>query len=307
MELIFSCGIVDVDMRVSQAVLRCDSGSQRLNTIALGGVMSTGQKGNATLARVMCLGLGNFTGDKGLDARRDGLLKISLATTRTPRHPLNRHPLRQSINQNDWALQTLLHMLCKLRSLRKSIALWPPKKQQILFAQLAFDREPQQTRQLRVVAEFRMCIQRQMVGEKVDIVLQQKCQTLLHPAGNASILPAPEQAVVHHDGVSPLLNGRLDERTAGSDSGNQRPDFLTPFYLEPIGTVIFEVVWPHMRIKRIQQIMPQHMLLPGKYGPWPLQNGNFSDNSLHEEIVVVILAGCDYCAGLLVCRRHPPA
>ena len=69
-------------MRVSQAVLRCDSGSQRLNTIALGGVMSASQKGNATLARVMCLGLGNFTGDKGLDARRDGLLKISLATTR---------------------------------------------------------------------------------------------------------------------------------------------------------------------------------------------------------------------------------
>ena len=53
--------------------------------------------------------------------------------------------------------------------------------------------------ELRVVAEFGVRVERQVIRVEVDVVGQQKRQPLLHPAGDATVLAAPEQAVVNEN------------------------------------------------------------------------------------------------------------
>jgi hypothetical protein len=89
--------------------------------------------------------------------------------------------------------------------------------------------------QLRVVAQLRVRIERQVVGEQVDVVRQQQGQALLHPAGDAPVLAAPEQAVVHEDGVGAGGDGRLDQRAAGGHAGDDAPDLGRPSTCRPLG------------------------------------------------------------------------
>ena len=100
-----------------------------------------------------------------------------------------------------------------------------------------------------------MGVQRQVVGEQVDVVREQQGQALLHPAGDAAILAAPEQAVVHKDGVGLGLHRRLDQGAAGSDARNQPPHVFLALHLQPIGPVVLEPLGLEQAVEGLQELL----------------------------------------------------
>ena len=98
-----------------------------------------------------------------------------------------------------------------------------------------------------------MRIQRQVVGKQADVVRQQALQALLHPAGNASVLPAPEQAVVDKNGIGLLGNGRIDQRPAGGHAADDARNLRLALHLQAVGAVIFEAFGLQQCIERLQQ------------------------------------------------------
>jgi hypothetical protein len=77
---------------------------------------------------------------------------------------------------------------------------------------------------LRVVAQFRVRIERQMIGQQVDVVSQQSGQALTPDTGHAAILALPEIAMVHQDGIGISGHCSIQQRLAGRDTGNQAND-----------------------------------------------------------------------------------
>ncbi|MCY1546942.1 hypothetical protein D9M68_829690 [compost metagenome] len=112
---------------------------------------------------------------------------------------------------------------------------------------------PQLPGQLRVVAQLRMTVQRQVIGIQIDLVGQQARQTLLHPARDPPILPAPEQTVVHEDGIGPRTHGGIDQRPTGRHAGDQLPDMTTPFHLQPVGAIVAKQCRLQQGVQRTQQ------------------------------------------------------
>jgi hypothetical protein len=95
-----------------------------------------------------------------------------------------------------------------------------------------------------------MGVQGQVIGQQIDVMRQQQCQSLLEPTGDAAIVAAPKQAVVNQQSVSAIIKGGLDEGQAGR---HPRDDFFnlgTALYLQPVGTVVFEQL-------RLQQLVAQ--------------------------------------------------
>jgi hypothetical protein len=83
-------------------------------------------------------------------------------------------------------------------------------------------------------------IERQVVREQVDVVAQQQAQALLHPAGDAAVLAAPEQAVVNEDGVGLGVDRGLDERPAGGHAGDDLAHHGAALDLQAVGSVVLE-------------------------------------------------------------------
>jgi hypothetical protein len=99
-------------------------------------------------------------------------------------------------------------------SAKAAPSLRPPRKPRFLLAEARGGLQSQLPPELGVVAQFRVGVERQVVGEQVDVVREQQGQPLLHPAGDADVLAAPEQAVVHEDRVGPAAR-RLPRSAPG--------------------------------------------------------------------------------------------
>src|SRR5262249_8681117 len=66
----------------------------------------------------------------------------------------------------------------------------------ILFAEIPAHGPTELLSQLCVVAQHQMRVERQMIGEEIDIVLQQGRHALLSKTGHATVLALPEPAVM---------------------------------------------------------------------------------------------------------------
>ena len=124
---------------------------------------------------------------------------------------------------------------------------------QVLFAKARVGLPAQQRAQAGVIAQFRVRVQGQVVGVEVDIVGQQALQALLHPAGDAPVLPAPEQAVVHKEGVGLLRNGCVDQRTAGGHAADDARNLRLALDLQAVGAVVLEAFGLQERVQGLQQ------------------------------------------------------
>ena len=65
---------------------------------------------------------------------------------------------------------------------------------------------------LRVIAELGMVVERQMVGEQVQVIGQQQFQAPVFAAGNLRRLVAPEVAVMDQHGVGTPVERSLQKR-----------------------------------------------------------------------------------------------
>ena len=129
----------------------------------------------------------------------------------------------------------------------------PAQKAQLLLAKARRRLQAQLQAELRVVAELGVRIERQVVGEQVDVVRQQQRQPLLHPARDTAILATPEQAVVDKNGVGLRRYGRFDQRAAGRDTGDDFVDARAPFHLQAVRPMVLEARGLQQRIEGLQQ------------------------------------------------------
>ncbi len=85
-----------------------------------------------------------------------------------------------------------------------------------------------------------MGIERQVIGDQVDVMLEQARKALLHPPRHAAILPAPEQTVVDQDRISLGFDRRLDQVQARGHAADNMPDLLAPLDLQAVRPIILE-------------------------------------------------------------------
>ena len=83
---------------------------------------------------------------------------------------------------------------------------------------------------------------------------QQQGQALLHPTGHPAILTAPEQAVVHKDGVGLTGHGRFDQSQAGGHARNDALHTGPAFDLQAVGAVVLELPGLQQGVKSAQQL-----------------------------------------------------
>src|SRR5690606_2646108 len=95
--------------------------------------------------------------------------------------------------------------------------------------------------QLSVVTVLRMIVQWQMVGNEVDVVIQQLLDPVFLHVTNSLVFTFPEVAVVDKDHVCVLFDCCVDQCLAGRHTGNKGHNLLAAFNLEAIRAVILEI------------------------------------------------------------------
>ncbi len=138
---------------------------------------------------------------------------------------------------------------CKIRAIHAL-----PHKTQVLLAKAGLGLQTQPQAQLRVVAQFGVRIERQVVGKQIDIVRQQQRQPLLHPAGDAPVLSAPEQAMVDKNSICLRGNRRLDQGPAGGDAGDDFSHAGPAFHLQAVGAIVTKAPGFKQGVKSLQKL-----------------------------------------------------
>jgi hypothetical protein len=105
---------------------------------------------------------------------------------------------------------------------------------EILFAEALLDLPAEALGQLCVVAELRVAVERQMVGEEVDAGLDEGRDPGVGMPGELSRRAVPEDSVVHQDGVGAGVARALEELDAGGDAGGDLADRPASLDLEPV-------------------------------------------------------------------------
>ena len=223
---------------------------QSWGTVTLCGMVPTGQKSHPGFSGQMRLWLGNLACDERVHALFNRRLKVILRPTRTPSDTA--HRAIASTHTRHTAPKGLGHMVSQRLRARPSLRTHPHEPQ-ILLTKPPLCVQTQHTRQLGVVAQFRMGVQWQVVGKEVDAVGQQQTQPLTHPARDTPVLAAPKQTVVHHNGIGICSNGRFNQCPAGGHAADQQLDVTVAFHLQAIGAVISEFFWLKQSVKGLAQ------------------------------------------------------
>lgn len=253
-----SCRVVDVDELVLQPELRGHVLGHGGRAVALGGVMAAGQEGHAHLARVVRLRFRDLAGDEGIGAGRDRGLEVALRAAGAPGDGLDR--TMGGVDQRHGPLEHLLDMDGKRLRIGQGLAvLEAAEKTQLLLAEApgrsGMGQQAELQAELRVVAELGMRVERQVVGEEVDVAVQQQRQPLLHPAGDAAVLAAPEEAVMDEDGIGLGADRGLDQRAA---RGHARDDLAhggAALDLQAVRSVVLEALGSEQQVECVQQFV----------------------------------------------------
>ena len=211
--------------------------THRWSAIAFGGVMTTGQVADTALLRQMRLGFRDLSGDEHIRTGGNGSLEIGLSPTRAQRDPPHRalciagkcHRATQEqfdvsghvCHGGPWALAD------EPKGLLTKTTFRPVRHH-----------HTQAVSKLSVVAQPGMRVQRQVIGQQVDVVGQQPGQALLHPACHSPILTAPEKAVVHQDGIGTGSDRCINQGQTGGHAGNQATYLCLALHLQTIGSVV---------------------------------------------------------------------
>ena len=234
-----------------QTVLRRHVRSHGGSAIALGGVVPGSDESDTGLTRQVGLWLGDFAGDEGVGTGGNGGFKKPLRPPRAPGHAAN-GPRAVPRHQRGGAPEHALHVggqRLGIGERRRGHAA------QLLFAKTLVGLPAKHAPQLRVVAQFGVGIERQVVGEQADVVRQQQAQALLHPAHDSPVLATPEQAVVHEQGIGARGNGSLDQGAAGRHAADDALDTVLALDLQTIRAVVLEALGLQQPVQATQQFV----------------------------------------------------
>jgi serine protease DegQ len=227
-------------------------GGQRLYPIALGGVMSGSNISDPGLARQMHIWLRNFAREIDIDAQVDRLLKKILRPAGTPGDATD--PTRRVIAGTDHLrrpAQCLSDDSGELGERRRRLGTAVPAD--ILLAKPPLGTPSQPFGKLHVVAELTVTVERQVIGDQIDVMLEQRLQTRLAKTGDATILAAPKPAMMHQNGISLARDRRVDQRLAGGYASHDAPYLAVAFHLQAVWAIIAKA----FRFKQLIEIARQ--------------------------------------------------
>lgn len=142
--------------------------AQSADAVTFRRMVSRADKGNACFIGKMKLRFRDFSGQISIDAFVYGRLKKSLRSAGTPCNAFNF--ARHITDGYGLPLQYCSNVL---QPFSQSLRLFQTTYiQQVLFAKLLFHFPAQLFSKLRVVAQHRVCIQRQVITCHIDLVLQ---------------------------------------------------------------------------------------------------------------------------------------
>ncbi len=228
--------------------------AQRLHAIAFGGVVASGDKGHAGFRSDMRARLRRLAGQVGIHPQRHGVGQHARRTAGAPGH-LADQLVRRAQGQRR-AAQLALHLVSPVGQAHRLGQFAAP--QQVLLAALAQRGDAQHARQRGVIAQRRVGVQRQVIGDQVDVVRQQLRQAGFFHAQHARVFVFPEVTVVHQNGVGLQGNRRVDQRRAGGDASNDAADVRAPFHLQAIRAVILEPPGLQHAVQSLKHIAALH-------------------------------------------------
>lgn len=211
--------------------------AQRLHAIALGGVMTGGEKADAVLPRAVDGRFGDLSSQVGIDTGGDGLLNVALCRASTPGQTADR-PC--GLDQQRFALQHQSHPAGEIQRFHGlGQAADQSHRARIARFQRALHLHAQTPGQLHVVTDLGVHIQRQMICQQTHLMGEKRLQAALLAADHAGILALPEIPMVNQHQIGPGLDRRIQQRLAGSHATDDPPDFCTSFDLEAVRTIIW--------------------------------------------------------------------
>jgi hypothetical protein len=107
-----------------------------------------------------------------------------------------------------------------------------------------------------------MCVQRQVPGKQVQIVLQQEFQPSLFDADHAAVFVFPEKTVMYQYCIRSLFHRRFQQRHVGGDAADQAHDLRLAFYLQPVRAVVPETGDFKQLLCIIFQFLSVHRFFP---------------------------------------------
>jgi len=220
---------------------------QRLYPISFGCMMAAGQISHPAFAREMHGRLRNLPTDIGARAGSDRFTQQALRGARAP------------CDTTQWLDAVANHQRCSAQPVldpapQFANGIHPcsaAQPSQVVFAKAPVVPKAETRRQLGVVAERGVHVQRQVVGEQVQVVFDQQLQPLMFLTDHAHVLAAPEITVMHQEGIGAVFDRRLQQRTTGRHASDDMPDMPAPLDLEPVWAIILKTG----NIKRLRQII----------------------------------------------------
>src|SRR5690606_34534381 len=103
-----------------------------------------------------------------------------------------------------------------------------------------------------------MCVQRQMIGKEIDVMLEQGRHALLAEAGNTAVFALPEPAVMHQDGVRPAFDGGVDQGLTCRRTTQDTFGFSSSFHLQTVWAIIAKARRLKQSVEIGAQIVTQH-------------------------------------------------
>src|SRR5664280_426540 len=223
---------------------------QRAHAEALGGVVAGGDEVDPVLLGAVHDPLAGLAGDVGVEARRDGLIETG---GRPPGHDPDRGD----------------HVRAAEEDLRLLTAGGPHPREQLLVGDRRREHpgepqrhpaevperlellEPEVAGEDGGVAVLWVAVEREVVGDQVEVVLEQQLQAAPERAHDMRrLLAAPEQAVVDEDGVR-TPGGRLGEQLGrGRDAGGDPLHFPPPADLEAIDADVLQ----RLRLEQVVEV-----------------------------------------------------
>ena len=202
----------------------------------------------------MRLRLGYLARQEGIRPGSNGRLEVAVRPARAPRYFFY-----STIRRPNLDYRVVEHLANVFGQLPGTGKLRRAQKSEVLLAETArrtvHRHKSEHAAKLRVVAQLGVGIQRQVVGDEIDVVLEQQGQALPHPARDRAILTAPEQPVVHKDRVGPHGDRRLHKRKTGSDAGHDPQDLRAPLHLQPVGPVVPEALGLQQAVQVVKQLL----------------------------------------------------
>lgn len=218
---------------------------QRLNTVAFGGMVAGRKEMNASFARHVHRGFGDFATDEGIEAQCSGSINIRLRGTRAPTDAADFvFAAGDELRRAPEHCSNMCLKCCSGPGLRQRAItgdVWP-NAWPTSATEPPLDGNVQQCTQLRVIAQFRVRIQRQMVCKQTDVGTQQTRQPAPFHSSHTGILALPEIAMMHQQRIGPGRDRGINQRLTGSDTAHQFAYFTATLDLQPIRAIVLEVV-----------------------------------------------------------------